>query len=490
MTTNLNQNNDERIDLRGALRSLKNQGRFIFGFTSVVTLITIIYFLSLNSPSAKYDIKTYFVKPSTSSAIKLNQNYFLDETTSSMFYQFLNNVSSKSFQKKVFIEGDYLNKLNKEPEAIDDIEKFINLISVSDTSTSIKRTEDTFELPFVLSTQGLQPDILSELLDEIVDKANKKTIDDFFSIQQLNISNRLNEIAVERRLLLSKAEEDRLSQIERIKELDDQRLRVLNNQIDAVRLTTYQDRLSQIKRIKELDSQKLREIYQKIDLARSKAKAERLNQIVIFSSAADLAASLGFTNNNLTQVSEVSSNVNLNIEIKNNDQVPDWYLYGEKALIQMIKTLKNRTSDDPYIPELIALNTQIKEIKNNPILKTLEERLDDDPYIPELITLNNRIKEIKNNPILKTLAERLDDSPFIEVISELDIEKTKLESLTLNSTGVNAMQVYQSANSSLIAINNKNTLIMLLALIVSFMLSIFLSLIFSFFKEEDSKIGK
>ena len=132
----------------------------------------------------------------------------------------------------------------------------------------------------------------------------------------------------------------------------------------------------------------------------------------------------------------------------------EWYLFGEKALLERVESLKSRTSDDPFIPELVSLNNQINEIQNNNLLQTLEERQD--------------------------------DSPFIARINELDIESAKLKSIILDITGIDAMQVQQYASAMPIPSNSSNRLLIVLALFGGFVMSIILALLMNLFKEEET----
>ena len=211
------------------------------------------------------------------------------------------------------------------------------------------------------------------------------------------------------------------------------------------------DRLSQIERIKEKDDQKLRELNNLIDAARYKAKENRLNHMIILTSAAKLASSLGITEHNLDQIRLSEENFNLNIAL-GEENLPDWYLYGEKALIERIKLLENRTSDDPFIPELV--------------------------------TLQNKINEIQKNNLLKTLEKREDDTPFVSRINALDIEKIRLESFNIEQDGINAMTLNQAAFAS--QYSNKNKQIIVLAIFGSFILSIILALMMNLFKEDEA----
>ena len=44
--------------------------------------------------------------------------------------------------------------------------------------------------------------------------------------------------------------------------------------------------------------------------------------------------------------------------------MPDWYLFGEKVLLERIEILRSRISDDPFIPELVKLKNEINNRNN------------------------------------------------------------------------------------------------------------------------------
>ncbi|MDB4038265.1 Wzz/FepE/Etk N-terminal domain-containing protein [Candidatus Thioglobus sp.] len=413
---------DDEIDLRQLFKSLKERSRFIFTFTGVVTLLAIGYVLSLTAPPTQYKVEASFLKPGESSVIRLNQYSLSNDTANtaeSIFNKFLTTLNSSVLQKEVFIDGGYREKVGIEGESIVDVDSYISGFTKSISIIKNKETAGVV-LPHILSTESSNPDVVSEFLDAILTKADKETINYFINTQKLKITNRLQEITTERQLLLTKSKQDRHSQIKRIKEADNQKLREINNKIDATRLI---------------------------------AKTERMNKIVTLKDAAALASSLNIIESNLNQLNKGTNNTNLNIAIQSGTNIPDWYLYGETALLKMIELLKSRESDDPYIPELALLDNQIKEINNNTLLQTLEQRLD--------------------------------DSPFITEISQLDIETIQLKSIRPDSTDINAMQSYQSANSEIIPTKSKNRSIIALSFIGSFMLSILLVFLMNAFKEED-----
>ena len=156
------------------------------------------------------------------------------------------------------------------------------------------------ELPYSVSMQGNSPEAMSAYLNSLVAMANSKTINELIKLNELKISNRLEEISLERDLLLEQAEKDRFSQIERIKEEDAQKIRQINDQIDR---------------------------------ARYQAKENRLNQIVVLIDAAKLAKSLGIIENNFKLIKGDGASSDLTIAIGENKDLPEWYLYGEKALL-------------------------------------------------------------------------------------------------------------------------------------------------------------
>jgi LPS O-antigen subunit length determinant protein (WzzB/FepE family) len=242
------------------------------------------------------------------------------------------------------------------------------------------------------------------------------------NIIKQKVDIRLDEILIERELLLTAAEQDRLSQIERIKEDDGEKIREINDQIDR---------------------------------ARFKAKENRLNQIVVLTDAAKIAKSLGIKENNFKLIGDDETNSNLTISIGENKDLPQWYLYGEKALLERVALLESRTSDDPFIPEIVTLKNQLNEVQNNNLLETLEARQDDSPFVAEIIKLDN--------------------------------EKIKLDSTIIDSTGVYSMQISQVAINPTSPIKPNKRMIVMVAFIGSFMMSIFLALLTNLFKEDETE---
>ena len=219
-----------------------------------------------------------------------------------------------------------------------------------------------------------------------------------------------------------------------------------------------QDRLSKISRIKEEDQQKINEINDQINRLRVKAKQDRLNKIQVLTDSATIAKSLGIIDNNFKNISNSKEvNTQLSIAVGDNQKLPKWYLYGENALLKEISILENRKNDDAYVPEIV--------------------------------NLKNKLSAIKSNQVLKTLESRKDDSPFVAEINKLDIESIKLKSFNPSATGINAMQLNQQAYPPEKPIKPNKKLIVAVAFIAGFILSIFLVFIMNAFRKEEDKVA-
>ena len=544
------------IDLRAIFNSLVARRFFILGLTAFITIIAAVYEQHLSSTfTPTYQANVLFTKPSSKSLHNINNLIYTEETKNSVFSSFLIVLSSQKLQKEVFVENDFLTKFNKDNRPIDDVNGFIEgaINSITIERPKLDREELGLyfnEKPYSISMNGDDDNVISNYLDALIEGANSKTITEILELNQDKISMRLDQIAIDTEMLFKKyrqnrlnqinriteedgqklreindqiealkikAKQDRLNQIDRIMEEDGQKLREINDQIEALKIKAKQDRLNQIDRIMEEDGQKLREINDKIARARFEAKESRLNQIKVLTASAKLAKSLGIIENNFKMINNNESDSDLTIAISENKDLPEWYLYGERALLQrikilgsrnnddpfipelvtlknqineiqnnnLLKTLKARQDDSPFIPELVALKNQINEIQNNNLLKTLKARQDDSPFIPELVALKNQINEIQNNNLLKTLKARQDDSPFIPELVALNLEKDRLdESTNLNLSNTKPISISGSAKVESTS-RNKN-LIVLLAFIGSFIISIFLALIMNALKPDES----
>ena len=407
-------NQEDRIDFTNLISTLLLRKKIIFALTSLTTLLTIIYALNL-TPS--YKVNSLFTLAPEVSIISTNKIKFSNESKESLLSSFIINLSSKAMQKKVFLDGNYLNLFNPGNTPIKNLDiyiaKILRTVEINRPEINLNDMKLGFldEKPYIISMEGKSPEVISSYLNDLVKLANQKTISSLEHKIKSKISIGLDEISLERDLLLKQAEKDRFSKIERIKEEDGQKIRQINDQIFR---------------------------------ARYQAKEVRLNQIEILIVAAKLAKSLGIIENNFNLINGDEASSDLTIAIGENKDLPEWYLYGEKALLQRVKILENRMSDDPFIAELV--------------------------------TLNNQLNEVQNNNLLKTLEERMDDSPFIDRINELDIQSANLESIKVDFSGIKSMRIVQKSLPPENSIPQNKKRLVLLAFFSGLLASIFLAL--------------
>jgi LPS O-antigen subunit length determinant protein (WzzB/FepE family) len=421
MPNNELQYQEDEIDLKQLLGTLLDRKWFIVRITGFITILAIVYAL-LVPPTYKANIS--FLSPSASSVIELNKVELSSETSETIYHSFLNKVLSSQFQRKIFDENGYLAKSNPNNEPIENIEdyffKFIETFNIADHQI---QKNVNYEKLINISLEGNDALVISSFLNDLAKAADSYTVRELLSITQHRIDIRLEEIEKEKIFLLSKAK---------------------------------QDRLSQIARIEELNNQKIQEAKNKIERLRIKARDDRLNKIQKLSDEAEIANSLGIKENNFTANTANTANTALSLTINEGQKIPEWYLYGEDALLEEVNILQNIINDDPYIPEIVTLQNTIREIQSD----------------QELIKLKNRES----------------DAPFIDEINKLDIESAKLKSYALDETGVHAMRVNQRAFPPEDPIKPNKKLIVVFAFILGLMLSIFLVFILSAFRSKDNKL--
>ena len=345
---------EDEIDLRALFNSLVARRFLIAGLTGFITILALIYSLTL---SPIYKATTSFTSAPSSSITALNKLIYLDETKNSIFTSFLSSVSSRILQKKIFLENDFLTVFNKNNKPIEDIDAFISniLASIKINPPKLKASDMAIyldEKPYSVSITGSDKKAISSYLNMLIDQSDKENISALAKLNKQEIDFRLHEISLEILLLLKKTKE------------------------------------------------------------------ARLNQIVILTEAAKLAKSLGVIENNLNAFTNFNT---VKIAIGESDNLPDWYLYGEKALLQRINVLVNRSIDDPFIPEL----------------------------------------------------------------SDLHMEKDRIESSELVILGANSINLIRS--SEIENISSSKSLIVSIAFIVSFMMSIFLVLIMGAIKPNEKE---
>jgi len=480
---------DDEINLADIFTVLLNKAKFIIAVTASIAVAAIIYALSL---SPTYSVSSSFLSPNQSSIIELNKSGFLVETKDSVYRQFINNILSSKVQRQVFDKGNYLGKLNTDNVPINDVNAFfggfIGSIQINENIINTKAVS-SYEKPINITFEGNNSEVISTYINELSVAANTTTVNQLLDLAKLKIDLRLKEISKERGLLLRKAKADRLAIIERIREEDLQKINEIQDKIDRLRIKANDDRLNEIFRIKEANNQRIQEINGQIVRLRVKAKKDRENKIASFEDAANIASSLGVTQNNFNlSGSESKYQGSLMVTINDNKLLPNWYLYGSEALLKEIEVLQNRNNDDPFIAEIVTLQNEITAINNDERLRSLVKRTNDDPFIAEIVTLQNVLREIETNQTLRTLEQRVSDSPFIAKITELDNEDIKLNSLILSASGISSYTSNNQSYPPISPIKPNKKLIVVVATIAGFMFSILYVFIASAVRTRENPI--
>lgn len=419
----MNQNTsttEDEIDLRELFSRISQGKKTIFAITAISIALSVLLALVVLKPT--YEAEISFLSPSDESVIQVSR--FAPDTKKDILYQhFLNTMTAKDFQKEVFNNGGYLQKLNADNADISDLDNyflsFVKTLSIKDTKEKKGVLKISYENPVVISMQGGNPIVIADFLNELSDAANKEGVSRFLTTNKQKALNRLEEIHKQKSLLLLKAKDERLAQINRIKETNRQKINEINDEIGRLRI---------------------------------KAKKDRANRIQTLSDAAKVAGGLGIKDNNFKKVSD-KQNSTLTVAIGDNQKLPKWYLYGESALLQEVELLKNRANDDPYVPKIVDLQSQLDTIKSDQKLKTLESRTDDSPFIAEIV--------------------------------KLDVEKTRLQSIVFDDTGINMMRISQHAIPPQYPIKPKKKLIVAVSAIAGLIFGVLWVLISRAFRGED-----
>lgn len=348
----------------------------IFTISSLSLIFAIAYSLFSTTFIPSYSYKTYISSPNDASIYSLNANIISERSLelkpdlnkptwnkTNILLTFIKNISYDTFQKDVFDNNEYSERF----KSINDEKTKITFNStISNLSIKKEKHNNLLENMYSISISSQNREILKPYINDLISLGNAKTISEIREFNNLKNQGLLSSLKRKEESLLTKAKNQRLNQI---------------------------------KQIKEKDLETINELNLRIDTLRNIAEQNRLNEIVKLSDTAELAKSLGIIENNLNQVTPVS--IPLSISESSIDYIiPEWYLYGEKALKQRIKVLELRENDDSFIPELVEIQNKIREIKENPKLKKLEARIDDSPYIVGINEIKRKISYLKSSPEL------------------------------------------------------------------------------------------
>lgn len=354
--TNNSLNINDGLDLRKVMLSLLEHVKLIVAIPIICALLAYLY----TSSSKFFPVtQNYIIEASVKEPNKESVNTIVtkmglkDETSSSIFLQFLHNLDSNILQEKVLSEENSLTAIEKDSIDIDSL-----LISKMPAIAQ----EDIKGVKRSISAIGSNPKVIIRFLNKLISSAKIKTFSDITALSIQNNTLRINEIS---------------------------------NQLIALSFIEKNQRISEISKIKESDAESIRVLNDAIYRARFEAKQERLNLIKLLKDEAILANYVGIEDNNINNVRLNATQGDSVYEIFLDGTFPEWYVYGSKALLKKIEILEKRTNDDPYIEDLLIMQNKLHEVRNNNKLRTLQNRIDDTLFIKNFIPLENELLKLK-----------------------------------------------------------------------------------------------
>ncbi len=339
---------DDEIDLRDLVRTLIKHKKIIILVAVTVFLLALIYAL-LATPVYKAQVS--FLPPTEADVAELNVNNATDATTA--YTVFEKNLNSLKIRRLIFdklklikaYSGDTVNEANTDSI----FEKFNEDISIEKPVT--KKGEKAIPAIYLVMS-GTDPELLAKVLNTLEAETRSTTKQEVIT-------------AVTEKIDLNK------DQLERI--------------ITQLRATADKQRKDTITQLLEKDTVEQQKLTDQISTLRSSAKTKREDRIEVLTEAAKIAESLGILDKSSLLDSNITSTSDKNaFYTEVTTQAKPLYLRGSKALRSEIKELTNRTSDDPFIPELRSLQDKLELLKNNPQVNALKNRESNDPFIASL----------------------------------------------------------------------------------------------------------
>ena len=322
---------DDEIDLREIILAIWNRKVFLIAISTLFAAITQGYVKSTKTFSNTLS----FNLPTDEVVARVNTYNILKETRESIFSNFYQKITNKEIQLEELKKTPLGEKLTSKIENIEETDLILrnylkNLNDTSDYKVS-KSSLEKFNRNISLTLEGddylLQGDFLLELYSQINDRERDQITTEY----KQNLRKKINEIDSDIEFLTNQERNNRLSKIQRIILSDKEKIETL-----------------------QLERQRL------ID----KAKSDRFARIDRLMEARETARDLGIIENNFKKINS-SKDSTLTLSIGDNQKLPNWYLYGEKALTKEIELLKSRQSDEPFIARVNEIDYEIDKIKNN-----------------------------------------------------------------------------------------------------------------------------
>ena len=458
----------DEIDLKNIILLLFSKIKIIF----IINIICIsIIFLYLKQIPHIYNTTSAFSLPSKEIINKLNEIYSISslseeiisrideivdasklidevypnpESRKGVFQSFTNNLSSSAFQREIFDNGGYLNKLALDDklsknELKNQINNFLNSVKVLPPELGADDRNSLLEYSYTIEMEGGNSSIQNAFLDELIINSNQSAINNIILSKKFYLNYQIESLKNARQHVFDSLNNMRNLKISEL-ELE------LQNVID---LLNYMRKL----KISELELELQGEI-----LAN---KMRDTNNINLLTRSRNIAIEQGVITNNFLTVNNVLNGDDSN-QVLGGGTFPQWFLYGESALNSEIKYLKNR---EVITNALINLKSQISTLKNN----NLENE--------SIITLKSQISTLKNNNLENEELIALDFT-----IQSLENRIADFENMEYRN-GLSAMSITKYVSS--ITIDQNKLLLLIVGAFFSLIFSIFIILLINLFSSNS-----
>ena len=391
----------------------------VFLITALTVVLTYVGINLNNNLADYYSVESSFTKMGSQALTKINQDrnrmgkeFILSRNE--IFTRFLGIITSREEQLKIFNKGNYSEKLGFSTLTLSAknaaVSKLLKSIEVFEPK--IKKGA-LLSSSFVLKMTGENSEILELFLDDLIASVSYITSNEFQTDFSEIITISLKNITFEQ---------------------------------DAIVIKIKKDFLAESFKKEQKLKQKIIRLKNDISLLRRTSEKEKLNLIVKITEQINMAKSLDVYDNNLNKYRVTEPNSSVSLSFGNMSDLPQWFLYGQKALENQLQMIELRETNDSFIPNLSNITIELNES----------------------IRLLAEMREPKSS----NKSDNLTEAKFSANYIKLDLERIRLENIQLTKIEeTNPIIVTQFANSTLFSLQ-KNTLI---PLILAFFFGLLLS---------------
>lgn len=343
---------NDTINLREVFNRIRARKLWILIFTTVPVLLAVTY-ISQTQPTFK--LQASFRPPLEGQFAAINESDLLEIRAKEAFDRFRMNLASRQVRMDLFNRPEIFNNfINGNPSLTREqlFGRFDNALQViPHTPTKDESAiSDITQIVFTHQNPSYGAKVVNELLE---------------------ISNKASIIEVQ----------------SEYKELKEQRIKKLNNQISKALQREKERRLLEIEKLEEEHRLILANLQDKLKAARIKEKFLKQRRAAELKESISIAKTLNIEEpTTIGQYAKDASTLNgvtIKTELRTSEE--PLYLRGTKLLEAELNALQARQHDDLTSPEVINLLSEVELHKNNREIEILETRENDRAYILDRI---------------------------------------------------------------------------------------------------------